>query len=244
MNLLSGFMDLVYPPRCAICLSFLSKDQARGKSELFCRDCIKEFEKICSPICPLCGTPHDSDRQTDHMCEECHRKRPFYDICRAPYLYRGAAMTAVHAFKYGQKVTLGDQLGMLLSDFAQEWMGGMENLLIMPVPLHQARLRQRGFNQSLVLARHVAGRLGAELDFLSLRRTRKTLPQTGLGKKERTRNVKGAFALEYPSKAGGRSVLLVDDVSTTGNTLSQCALALKRGKAREVFCLVFARAVN
>ncbi len=243
MNLLAGFMDLIYPPRCPICLSFLSKDGTHGK-EPFCEQCLKGFDRIHPPLCPVCGTPHGSDRQTDHLCGECHIKRPFYEICRAPYLYRGAAMTAVHVFKYGQKLILGDQLGVLLADFAQEWIGGIENLLVMPVPLHPARLRQRGFNQSLVLARHVAGRLGAELDFLSLRRIKKTLPQTGLGKKERKRNVNGAFALENISRVRGRSVLLIDDVSTTGNTLSQCALALKKGKAKEVFCLVFARAVN
>ena len=112
----------------------------------------------------------------------------------------------------------------------------------MPVPLHLKRLRQRGFNQSLLLARHVADRLQCELDFLSLRRVRYTLPQTGLGKDERRKNVRGAFHLKDPEIVKGKTVLLVDDVATTGNTLNECSRVLKKAGCNEVFCLVLARA--
>ena len=111
----------------------------------------------------------------------------------------------------------------------------------MPVPLHPRRLRERGFNQSLLLARHLATRLNLDLDFLSLRRIRYTQPQTGLKKDERRKNVKKAFGLLDPKVVKGRTVVLVDDVTTTGNTLNECARMLKRAGAKEIYGAVLAR---
>jgi len=113
--------------------------------------------------------------------------------------------------------------------------------LIMPVPLHPRRLRARGFNQSLLLAKCVAREIGAELDFLSLRRTRFTKPQTELSSEERKKNVRKAFEVLKPEVVKGRTIVLVDDVATTGSTLNECAKALKRVGADGVLCLVLAR---
>jgi ComF family protein len=170
------------------------------------------------------------------------RKRPFYEAAAAPYLYEGSLMTAIHHYKYGPKSSLASSLGPLLARFAEGWIKNSDGLLTMPVPLHPKRLRERGFNQSLLLARHVAGRLQSELDFLSLRRVRYTLPQTGLGKDERRKNVRGAFELREPEMVKGKTILLVDDVSTTGNTLNECARVLKKAGCKKVLCLVLARA--
>lgn len=103
------------------------------------------------------------------------------------------------------------------------------------------RLRERGFNQSRSLAGYVARDLGAGLDFCSLRRTRYTLPQAGLGKKERRKNVRKAFDLKTPGCVSGKKVLLVDDVATTGNTLNECAGVLIKAGAAQVLCTVVAR---
>ncbi len=111
----------------------------------------------------------------------------------------------------------------------------------MPVPLHPRRLRSRGFNQSLLLARCVASKTGAELDFLSLRRTRFTKPQTALSSEERKKNVRKAFEVVKPEAVRKRTILLVDDVATTGSTLNECAKALKRAGVNGVLCLVLAR---
>ncbi|UCF82335.1 MAG: ComF family protein, partial [Desulfobacteraceae bacterium] len=115
-------------------------------------------------------------------------------------------MTAIHQYKYGPKSFLARSLGPLLAHFAERWIQNSDGLLTMPVPLHQKRLRERGFNQSLLLARHVAGRLHSELDFLPLRRVRYTLPQTGLGRDERRKNVRGAFQLQDPGIVKGKTV--------------------------------------
>jgi ComF family protein len=243
MNLLGRLIDIIYPPRCPICQRFFQDGAATIENGgiSFCRSCLLDFHRITSPVCPVCGTPFYSQAQGDHPCEGCLRKPPFYDALGAPYLYEGTLMEAIHQFKYGGKGFLADSLGLLLARFAVEWVRESEDLLTMPVPLHPKRLRERGFNQSLLLARHVARHLGTRLDFLSLRRLRYTSPQIGLRSEERRSNVRGAFGLEDPVVVKGKTVLLVDDVATTGNTLNECARVVKRAGCKKVLCLVLAR---
>ncbi len=243
MKVLNSLIDLIYPPRCSICQAFLRDKIAPGSNRdlPFCESCFKGFTEIKSPICPLCGRHFSDGIEQDRVCEDCLRKRPSYDIARAPYLYGGALMTAIHELKYAQRIHLADSLGSLLASFAQTWIGELKGCLVMPVPLHPRRLRARGFNQSLLLARSVASKTGAELDFLSLRRTRFTKPQTELSSEERKKNVRKAFEVVKPAAAKGRTILLVDDVATTGSTLNECAKALKRAGAEGVLCLVLAR---
>jgi ComF family protein len=243
MKILNSLIDLIYPPRCLICQEFLRDHNTlqAGQDLPFCRTCFDGFTEIKSPICFLCGRPFSDGREQDRACEDCLRKRPSYTIARAPYLYHGALMTAIHELKYAQRTHLADSLGSLLASFAQSWIGELKRSLIMPVPLHPRRLRARGFNQSLLLARCVALKTDSELDFLSLRRRRFTKPQTELSSEERKKNVRKAFEVVRPERVKGRTILLVDDVATTGSTLNECAKALKKAGADSVLCLVLAR---
>ena len=243
MKALKSLIDLIYPPRCLICQAFLQdQNTVQGGQDIpFCQTCFKEFTPIKSPICSLCGRPFSDGTEQDRICEECLRKRPSYDIARAPYLYDGALMTAIHELKYAQRSHLAGPLGSLLALFAQTCIGELRGSLVMPVPLHPKRLRARGFNQSLLLARCVASKTGAELDFLSLRRTKFTKPQTELSSEERKKNVRKAIEVVKPEVVKKRTILLVDDVATTGSTLNECAKALKRAGADGVLCLVLAR---
>jgi len=152
-------------------------------------------------------------------------------------------MEAIQRFKYGSETQLISSLGALLSSFAKGLVPGppTADFLTVPVPLHMRRLRQRGFNQSLLLARVVATDLGTQLDYLSLIRTRHTRAQTGLRKEERRKNVKDAFSVKYPEIIEGKKLLLVDDVFTTGYTLNECARSLKKSGAIVVICLTLAR---
>ena len=243
MNIFNKLIDLIYPPRCHICQEFLWQEGVKKDQEElpFCQTCFNDFYEITSPICPICGRPFVSGIEEDHICESCLRKWPFYNALVAPYLYDGALMAAIHQFKYAGKIYLANSLGRLLCLFAKEWLKEMEDCLMLPVPLHPKRLRERGFNQSLLLARFLTDVFDTELDFLSLRRIRYTRPQTGLQRDERRKNVRRAFELKDPHVAKGRTVILVDDVATTGNTLNECARTLKRAGAKEIFCLVLAR---
>lgn len=246
MNLLTQLADMVYPPRCAVCGRFLWKGPLVKEtgSSLFCADCMADFHCPASPLCPICGQPFPSEATEDHLCEDCMRKRPFYEAACAPYRYEGAVLKAIHRLKYGSKSFVADALGPLLARFAEKRVIRTGTVLAMPVPLHPRRLQERGFNQSLLLARHVSRRLHIDLDFLSLRRIRYTSPQASLAKKERQQNVRGAFELKNQGIVKGKTILLVDDVLTTGNTLNECARILRQGEAVKVFGLSLARAVR
>ena len=243
MSIFSQFIDIIYPPRCHICRKFLWENRVERDGEPIglCQPCLDGFPEITSPFCPICGRPFPSDVEDDHLCEDCLRRRPFFEAVGAPYLYDGDIITAIHQFKFAGKSYLANTLGPLLASFAKKWLNKADGCLMMPVPLHPKRLRERGFNQSLLLARQVACRLGAELDFLTLRRVRYTRPQTGLKSDQRRKNVRRAFEIMEKRAVKGRTVLLVDDVATTGHTLNECARMLKRSGAKEVFCLVLAR---
>jgi ComF family protein len=243
MNPFKNLIDVIYPPRCPICGAFFKEDIYGDKNfaHAFCPVCIADFQPITSPLCKTCGTPFGSQEDDDHLCEDCIRKRPYFKSARAPYLYEGAIMTAIHRFKYVPKGLLADSLGPILAEFAHNWLKRSKQFLTIPVPLHPKRLRERGFNHSLLLARHVAAKLTTQLDFLALRRVRYTAPQTGLKRKERQKNVRRAFQVRAPEVVKGREILLVDDVATTGSTLNECARALKMAGSGEIMCVVLAR---
>jgi ComF family protein len=239
MNIFARFIDIIYPSRCHICRSFLSNDSRENHH--FCPDCLNGFLRISPPLCPICGKPFESFSEENHLCEECMRKRPFFNSLGAPYLYQGGIMDAIHQMKYAGKTYLAKSLGPLLASFASKWLDKTEGLLMMPVPLHPKKLRERGFNQSLLLARIMTPLLDTELDFLSLRRVIYTRPQTGLNSDERKRNVRRAFAMIGQRDFKGKTVILVDDVATTGNTMNECARVLKKAGCKKVFCLALAR---
>jgi ComF family protein len=244
MNLFSRLMDLIYPPRCGVCRTFLREDGVihEGKELDLCRPCLNSFKEVASPLCPICGRPFGSSGGEDHTCADCLAARPSFDMARAPYVYEGCLMTAIHEFKYEKKTYLARSLGPLLASYAERWLGNAdEALVVMPVPLHPRRLRRRGFNQSLLLARPVASMLEADLDSLSLRRTRFTQPQINLTGEERKKNVQRAFGVKEPNLLKGRKALLIDDVATTGSTLNECAGVLKKAGIKQVWCLVLAR---
>jgi ComF family protein len=152
-------------------------------------------------------------------------------------------MEAIHAFKYGKKVSLSRPLAALARQtFLQFWDTDTIDLLV-PVPLHLERLRERGFNQTHLLIRRWAKLDQIPFDGLVLSRTRWTEPQTALSRKERQENIKGAFAVENPEKIEGRRIVLVDDVYTTGSTVNECARVLMAAGAEFVDVLILARAV-
>lgn len=152
-------------------------------------------------------------------------------------------MEAIHRLKYGGKTALSGPLGALAkATFCQFWNAGSIDLLL-PVPLHIKRLRQRGFNQAQLVNKKWAAREGIPLDGFILSRNRWTEPQTSLARAERRRNVRGAFSLRNPDKAKGQRILVVDDVFTTGATVNECARVLMKAGARWVDVLTLARAV-
>jgi ComF family protein len=183
----------------------------------------------------------------DHLCGRCLEQTPPFHMARAAFAYDRSLVDVIHCFKYKGKTRLAGPLGVLLwRTFCRFW--GDETVdLILPVPLHGKRLRQRGFNQSDLLVRgwkNLARR--PDLPPIAsgvLRRTRTTRPQAGLGRREREANIRAAFRVRYPDRVRGRHVLLIDDVITTGATVGECARQLLASGAGRVDVLALARVI-
>ena len=223
---------------------------ARVVANWFCPACRHAFTWVTSPYCTVCGRMFPGRTGRDHSCAACSRTPPKYDQARAVGVYEGSLKTVIQKFKYRGQMEWADPLGLLLYLAAREH-GVLNNCdVLLPVPLHPSRLRQRGFNQSYLMLRKwpryarlfdSAGGLPF-IDPWLLRRRRPTAPQTGLAPKARRANVQGAFQIVDPQGVlKGRQVLLVDDVFTTGATASACVQALKsEGQAVGVCVLTLA----
>ena len=239
-EILTGIADLIFPPRCAACGNLLE----RHDSLPFCPSCLEGIHFIRSPLCHRCGVPFPVSDGDDHLCGDCLIAEKPYAVARSVGRYEDTLLTAIHRFKYRGKTGIGEVLGGLMADFAGRIWDMRVFERIIPVPLHRNRLRERGFNQAVILARNISKRFDIPLDFTSLRREIFTPPQVGLGKEARSANVHNAFTVSHPERIAGRKILLVDDVYTTGSTLEECSRVLIRAKAETVALLTLARAVH
>lgn len=236
---LSGLAGLLFPPKCAICGTGTERDG-------FCDNCLARVSFITSPMCPKCGLPYPVEEGVDHLCAECiaesTREGQHFSVARSAGIYKDNILKLVHRFKYGRKMSAGRLLGSIMAKRAEGLFEIRQYDIMVPVPLHRQRLKQRGFNQSLFLARELARAFAIPVDFESLKRTRDTGPQVDLGGDERRDNVKGAF--EAADAVKGKKVLLIDDVLTTGSTARECARALVSKGALDVAVYTAARAVS
>lgn len=237
-GILKGLIDLIFPPLCAFCGTPLAEDEG-GE---ICPGCLGSVRFISPPICPTCGVPFDSQSGDDHLCGQCLQGKWHFGSARALGLYDGPIREAIHALKYEGKSFLAKPLVGLL-DRAYPFIDYGSYDLLVPVPLHPKRLRERGFNQALVLARAIGRKAEVPCTGFVLRKTRPSAPQIDLSPKEREKNVKGSFAVADPTKVRGKRVLLIDDVMTTGSTVNECARVLLKAGAGWVGVFTMARTV-
>ncbi len=223
---LEALADLFYPQWCVGC-------DARS-SDLLCRPCFDSLPWTGSPACERCGLPTAFDTP---VCGACKNVDFAFETARAPLRYEGVGKEIVHALKYRGYTAVVDRLAVPLLSEAVDDPGRFD--AVVPVPLHKARLRKRGFNQAALLARGLAGRMSSHVSD-TLQVVRSTRDQVELSAAERRRNVAGAFSAG--TRARGR-LLLVDDVFTTGATTSACAAALLRAGAAEVHAVTLCRTV-
>jgi ComF family protein len=221
-----ALLDLLYPPHCVSC----------GRAgEWLCPDCLGAMQRLREPICRQCGHPLTAPGR----CAACLEKETHLDATRSIAPHRAPLRQAVHALKYEGLTVLADPLGDLMAEGYAHF--GLNAEVIMPVPLHPARERRRGHNQSHLLARALGQRITLPVRNDLLRRARNTPAQVGLSRQERWHNVWGAFSCTSDDLSY-RKVLLVDDVMTTGATLQACAAALRQAGATHVCALTLTRA--
>ncbi len=221
-------VDWVYPPHCAGC----------GRPGVrWCRDCQSLCERTSTQVCDVCGDPN----RKGEVCSSCRSVPPHYAALRSWGIFSGPLRDALHNMKYNKDIGIGESLSMHLIELMGELHWPVE--MITPVPLSRERLRERGYNQSALLARPLALATGLPYKPKALWRYRDTRSQVGLNERERLQNVSGAFQAE-PGEVKDKIILVIDDVATTGATQSSCAQALLSAGATTVYGLTLARTAN
>lgn len=235
-RMLEAALALLYPPHCAAC------GEATGpRCGGLCLPCRRRRVKLAGPRCSICGQPYGGALPGSFRCMNCGDRELSFAFATAAYRSRGVVRDLIHRFKYGRQMHLRHLLARMLREgFADPRLIRQPPDLIVPVPLHPARRREREFNQAEILGRLAGARLGLPFgDFLVRRRYTRT--QTNFHREERFENLSGAFELRRDAPVGGRRVALVDDVLTTGSTADACALALREAGAAEVVVITVAR---
>jgi ComF family protein len=232
---LRAIVDVVLPPRCPGCGEIVDGD------DRFCAGCFGQLQALGPPQCACCGLPLPHEGDAAAMCGACLAEPPPFARARAPFAYGGPARQLVLALKHGRRLHLARMMARSMLRVA----GVLpDDAVIVPVPSHALRLWQRGFNQAAEIARQLARKSGRPLAVDALARIKPTPSTKGLGRRARQKNVQGAFRVVRPEQIRGRAVLLVDDVMTTGATVSACAAKLRKAGARQVVVLTYAHALR
>jgi len=255
------FIKVFFPTRCLVCRKFYHHETLApvGSSEPFavnfgtfiCPVCAGKITFIKSPLCLLCGVPFENQEGEDHVCGKCLTNSRKFGKARSLGAYDLTLKATILSLKYQGKTRLAGPLGTLLwQTFLQYWDCASIDLII-PVPLHAKRFRSRGFNQAYLLIQewqfikknHGIDSRKLIVDTDILIRQKYTLPQTGLKQKERQSNVRNAFKIVNSVNLKGKTILLVDDVFTTGATVNECARVLLKSGAENVDVLTLARSI-
>lgn len=225
-------LDFALPPRCAGCGTIVDDVHS------FCPDCWKEVEFLGDSGCVTCGMPLQATEE--RTCGACLARAPRIARTRAAVAYGDLARSLAIRLKYGRKVAIARTMARYMAPLVDPG----EGRLLVPVPLHRSRLWGRGFNQSALVARELSRRLGITDDAFALARIRRTRPLKGMSPLQRRRTVAGAFRVRDKKRVAGKTIILVDDVLTTGSTAEACARTLKRAGAARVELVSWARVVK
>lgn len=223
-QIFNDVFTIIYPNRCMGCDEILSI----GEGKWLCEKCMPQFEIKEYKRCSICG------RIIYHngKCRVCNSEKIYFDKGYSLFEYKNSVRNAVRQFKYKSMKSYGKYLGNLMSDYAVSIIS-MKFDYVTAVPLHRKRLKSRGYNQAEILAKTVAKELNAEYKDIIVRHIN-TKPQNNLGKAERQKNIKNAFSLNKDVSVKDKTILLIDDIFTTGSTINECSKVLKKNKAARV----------
>jgi ComF family protein len=233
----------MFPANCRICEQMLTS----ASRVPICEECLRSFQPLPGRICDLCGQPLENfaqDVAATVVCPICQARTFSFDRIRSYAVYQGALVRSIVMLKFDRIEPLGKWFAERLAEAVKREAALMQADLVVPVPLHRQRERERGYNQADLIARPLARRLGLPYRAILLVRTRPRPDKQVLSLLERWESVRGAFATRPGSRVDNLRVLLVDDVLTTGATLDACAKALREAGAKSVIGLTVARAVR
>ena len=235
-GLYPALKDILFPATCLLCHERLGQ----AGSLLLCPTCTTQMPLIRPPLCTCCGKEFPDAATGNHLCGSCLTKPPYFSCARAIFRYNKFTAPLIYSFKYQGRTTARNTFAAL-----RERVPSINDLtvpdVIIPVPLHKKRLRERGFNQALELARLFFPKNKNNIRASALIRKRWTTPQTSLSGKNRRRNLAGAFQIKDPRPIKAKNILLVDDVLTTGTTANECAKVLQQNGAADIEVLTLAR---
>jgi ComF family protein len=227
---------LLYPEVCQIC-----KAEPATPSEGYVgRQCWSKVRFIRPPFCERCGLPYEGEITTTFVCTNCHELKLYFSSARSAVVARTVVLEVIHQFKYARALWFEHFLADLLVREAAPVLRGKWDCLV-PVPLHSLKEREREFNQSALLARHLGRAANIPCQEKVLRRAAPTVTQTHLNRERRAANMRNAFVVQPGAQLAGRRIVLVDDVFTTGATTNDCARALREAGAAEVCVWTVAR---
>jgi len=236
MSLVASVKDVLFPARCLAC----AKPLDRYHLPLLCEECSAQLSPITSPLCTCCGVPFPTGE--NHLCGDCLAGHRPFDLLRSPFLYKEPLASLIVQWKFGRQLTgLATMSELAAASTVISHLAIPD--LILPVPLHKRRLQQRGFNQALLFAKKCFPAWKDKIIYDGLRRVRATVSQTTLTGTERRKNLFRAFSLRRADLVKGKSVLLIDDVVTTGSTVSECSRVFRNGGAARVEVFTLARSL-
>lgn len=236
MSILRGIEDVFFPPVCVHCQGLVEGSALRH----LCSRCARQVEMVHAPHCTTCGHPFYGEVSGEHLCPHCQSLSPAFREGRTAVLMKGPARSLVHALKYHRSPHVLADMETIFG-LSQEILGFARGAVLVPVPLHSQRERERGYNQSEMLAGGLARAAGGDCRVeLLLRREINTVSQTHHDRKARMENLKNAFALmKGTSITPAQHYILIDDVFTTGSTLNSCALVLRRAGCLNLDVITF-----
>lgn len=231
--MINRILHILFPETCPAC----SQTASDHRTAPICADCWNTISRYAGTVCRICGTPLPSD--SGRVCGSCIKDAPVFTSARSFGIYEGPLRKAIGLLKYHGIKRLAGPLSDIIMSIDMP-----EADAVMAVPLHVNRLRERGYNQSALMAKRIARHMNISFEADCLIKVRDTLPQVGLHFHERMKNIKGAFTVRDSRPVRGKDVILVDDVVTTGSTIRECARILKQAGAANIYAVSLAHGIN